>query len=119
MAVDIRAWEYTDDLGNVYTRGVAKYISDQMGVGLVLIGGQAVTSLAQEPLPGGVKPRVVKCIDPASGRRREVVIMNTSDSSLWSGAATAIALHDGAGASTVYTVYSRRGERRRVRAPGL
>lgn len=118
MALDILAWQYTDDFANVYTRGVAQYVAAQVdGGGVTKIGGTITTGLQQETVPIGVKPRTVAAINAAGTRRRRVVIMTTT-APLWAGTSTTIDLRDGAGVSSTYTVYSRTGERRRTRAPG-
>lgn len=120
MAIDIRAWVYTDDLSNQFELGLAKYIGDQVnGVGTPLVGGASTTLVGVQPetVPRSLKPRTLTLIN-AAGKRRRIVAFDTG-SDLWQGISRTINLQDGAGALSSYSVFSRTGERRRVRAPGV
>lgn len=116
MAIDIRPWEYTSDDGEVYSRGVADYISDQVGASTEpKIGGAIIATGSKPPLPRGLNPRGVRVAN-AAGKKRFVVCFDKA-ADLFTGVETSINLQDGAGASTAYTVYARTGERQRNRAP--
>jgi hypothetical protein len=115
MAIDIRPWTYTTDDAEVYSRGVADYISDQVNGSDPLIGGSIIATGSLPRLPSGLIPRGVRVAN-AAGKKRFVVIFNV-DAPLWVGTVSAISLQDGAGAATSYSVYSRVGERQPRRAP--
>lgn len=115
VAIDIRPWTYTTDDAEVYSRGVADYISDQVNGSDVLIGGSIISSGSLPRLPSGLMPRGVRVAN-AAGKKRFVVIFDVT-APLWVGTVTSINLQDGAGSSTAYSVYSRVGERQPRRAP--
>ena len=115
MAEDIRPWNYESDDGEHYSRGVADYISDQVSDVTPLIGGAIIATGSLPRLPSGLKPRGVRCSNPA-GKKRFVVVFDVA-APLWTGTATEITLQDGAGVETSYSVYSRVGERQPRRAP--
>lgn len=115
MAEDIRPWKYTSDDAEVYSRGVADYISDQVNGTDPLIGGEIIATGSLPRLPSGLKPRGVRVANPA-GLKRFVVIFDVT-APLWTGVVSAISLQDGAGDLTTYSVYSRVGERQPRRAP--
>jgi len=115
VALDIRPWTYTSDIGEDYSRGVADYISDQLLEATPLIGGTIISSGSLPRIPSGLKPRGVRVAN-ATGKKRFVVCFEAS-APLFAGTATTVSLQDGAGDATNYTVYSRVGERSPGRAP--
>ena len=119
MASDIRAYRYVTDQGAVFQMGLAQYIAAQQNAGGDPLVGSAPVAPGQvlETMPKSLKPRRVTLVN-AAGRKRSIPVFST-DAPLWTGTSTQINLQDGAGASTAYSVYSRSGERRRQRAPGV
>jgi hypothetical protein len=119
VAIDIRARVYTTDRGNDYILGSAQYMDAQNNLGgNPLVGGAAAAEgNALDPLPRGIKPRIVY-LHNSAGVKRSVVCF-TPDAPLFTGTSTAINLQDGAGVSSAFTVHGSRGESRRGRAAGV
>lgn len=116
MALDIRPWTYTSDAAEEYSRGVDKFVSDQVNGGSdPLIGGTAITTGSKPRIPSGLKPRGVRVAN-AAGKKRFVTCF-TADAPLFASTSTSVNLKDGAGVSSAYSVYARVGERAPNRAP--
>jgi hypothetical protein len=118
MAINVRAVKYTADNGAEYNTGMDAFILAQVnggGAPLVGVGALVAGDGALPPFPRGFHPRTATLANAANGKSRTVVCL-TPTSDLYTETVTALNIHDGAGASAVYTLVKTNGERKgRVR----
>lgn len=104
---------YVSDNGTNLVTGINSEVAALLDGSDDSLIGYAAAPVGTLPVPRQMLPRRVVLFNPA-GKRRELICLTTT-APLWVGSSTTIALEDSDGASTTYTVDSRKGEQVRKR----